>query len=102
MKFLKMIRLWQINVPSFKYLPAYPLSKGDPVVVTDYENSTTAEFNVTVPVLPVYPVGEINFFSPEETKELFRRTIDSIRWNGNNGVVTPCCCTSKVKHACHS
>jgi hypothetical protein len=73
---------------ALKHLPAYPLSKSDPPVVTDYENSTTAEFNVTVPVLPVYPVGEINYFSPEETKELFKRTIDSIHWNGNNGVVT--------------
>jgi hypothetical protein len=73
---------------ALKHLPAYPLSNSDPPVVTDYENSTTAEFNVTVPVLPVYPAGEINYFSPEETKELFERTIDSIRWNGNNGVVT--------------
>lgn len=69
-------------------LPSYPLSSTDPPVVTDYANSTTEEFNVTVPVLPVYPVGEVNYFSSEETKNLFKNTIDSIRWNGNNGVIT--------------
>ncbi len=73
---------------ALKLLPEYPLSKSNPPVVVDYENSTTDIFNVTVPVLPVYPVGEVNYFSTEETKKLFINTIDSLRWNGNNGIVT--------------
>jgi hypothetical protein len=73
---------------ALKLLPEYPLSTGKPPVVVDYENSTTDTFNVTVPVLPVYPVGEVNYFSSEEIKTLFTNTIDSIHWNGNNGVLT--------------
>ena len=73
---------------ALKLLPDYPLSKTNPPVVVDYENSKTGVFNVTVPVLPVYPVGEVNYFSPVETKNLFINTIDSLRWNGNNGIVT--------------
>ena len=73
---------------ALKLLPEYPLSSGNPPVVVDYANSTTGVYNVTVPVLPVYPVGEINYFSSEETKNLFKNTIDSIHWNGNNGVIT--------------
>jgi hypothetical protein len=73
---------------ALKLLPEYPLSSGDHPVVVDYLNSTTDVFNVTVPVLPVYPVGEVNYFSSDETKNLFINTIDSIRWNGNNGVIT--------------
>jgi hypothetical protein len=69
-------------------LPAYPLSQTNPTLVTDYEKSTTEVFNCPVPVLPVYPVGEVNYFSSDETKTLFKNTIDSIRWNGNNGVIT--------------
>jgi alpha-L-fucosidase 2 len=73
---------------ALKLLPEYPLSSGNPPVVVDYANSITDVFNVTVPVLPVYPVGEVNYFSSEETKNLFKNTIDSIHWNGNNGVLT--------------
>jgi hypothetical protein len=73
---------------ALKLLPEYPLSSTNPPVVTDYEHSATKEFNVTVPVLPVYPVGEVNYFSSEETKKIFINTIDSIHWNGNNGVIT--------------
>lgn len=69
-------------------LPPYPLASKEPPVVTDYENSTTDVFNCPVPILPVYPVGEVNYFSPEQVKNLFRTTIDSIRWNGNNAVIT--------------
>lgn len=73
---------------ALKLLPEYPLSSTNPPVVMDYENSTTKIFNCTVPILPVYPVGEVNYFSSEETKKLFQYTIDSIHWNGNNAVVT--------------
>jgi hypothetical protein len=44
-------------------------------------------FNVAVPVLPVFPVGDVNWFSPEPEKEAFAHTIETIQWTGYNSVM---------------
>jgi hypothetical protein len=72
---------------ALRLLPAYPLSAATPPVVVDYKDSKTAEYNVAVPVLPIYPADEVNWFSRDGDKDLFDRTIDQLKWNGNNAMI---------------
>jgi hypothetical protein len=64
-------------------------TSGKPVVV-DWEGCSYKEIkvhNITVPASPVFPGEQVTWFSPEPEKELFVRTIQDTRFNGNNSHV---------------
>jgi hypothetical protein len=68
-------------------LPDYPLSDADPPVVVDVEGAPPIDYNISVPATPVFPGDVVTFWSPDFQKELFSRTIDQLRWNGNNSAI---------------
>ena len=43
-----------------------------------------------MPALPVFPAEQVTWFSPEDEKELFTRTIGSMESNGNNDAMILC------------
>ncbi len=47
----------------------------------------TINHNIAVPTLPVFPAGVVNWLSPEPEQALFRRTIETLRWDGYNSAV---------------
>jgi hypothetical protein len=64
-------------------------TSGKPIVV-DWEGCSYKEIkvhNITVPASPVFPGDQVTWFSPEPEKELFVRTIQDTRFNGNNSHV---------------
>jgi len=70
-------------------MPPYPTASdpnGKPVVVdwAGCKLGEVEEHNITVPVIPVFPGDQVTWFSPEEQKDLFRRTIAVTRHNHNN------------------
>ncbi len=67
----------------------YPTTvhKGEEIVVDWQGGGHIAVHNITVPVSPVFPCDQVTWFSPEPTKELFKRTIKATRFNGNNSHV---------------
>jgi len=69
--------------------PVAPDAQGQAVVV-DWEGCKYKQVgvhNITVPAAPVFPAEQVSWFSPEPVKELFRRTIEDTRFNGNNSHV---------------
>jgi len=40
-----------------------------------------------VPAVPVFPGEQVTWFSSDAEKKLFARTIDGLRWNGNNSAI---------------
>jgi hypothetical protein len=69
---------------ALELLPAYPTTKGEDAVVVDVADAPPMEYNISVPATPVYPGDVITWWSDEATKELFTRTTDTLKWNGNN------------------
>ena len=69
---------------SLSKLPYYPVS-GEVIKVGDRESG----YNIITPVVPLFPAEQISWFSPENEKALFKRTIQWIesRYNKNNSVV---------------
>ncbi len=68
-------------------LPDYPTTSGDEVVVVDVEDAPPITYNIAVPATPVFPCDVVTWMSPLEERLLFRRTIDRLKWNGNNSMV---------------
>jgi hypothetical protein len=68
-------------------LPDYPRSGSEPPVVVDVEGAPSISYNISVPATPVFPADVVTFRSPEARKQLFRRTIGQLRWNGNNSAI---------------
>ncbi|NLP10867.1 hypothetical protein GX408_10785 [bacterium] len=68
-------------------LPDYPLSSDEPVIVVDVEGAPAITYNIPVPATPVFPGDEVTWWSEEQQKELFARTIDRLQWNGNNATI---------------
>jgi hypothetical protein len=64
-------------------LPEYPTGGNGPVVV-DVEGAPPITYNITVPTTPVFPGDDVTWFSSDEQKTLFSRTLDAVKWNGNN------------------
>jgi hypothetical protein len=76
---------------SLDLLPDYPVyGVGDDRVVVSVEGAPPIEYNIPVPALPVFPAEQITWFSPEEEKSLFVRTIGSLKSNGNNDAMILC------------
>jgi hypothetical protein len=77
-------RRWQAAIGR---MPPYPTTGGDRPVVIDVADAPPITYNIAVPAVPVFPAGVVTYFSPDEQKHLFARTIEQIKWNGNNSAV---------------
>jgi len=68
-------------------LPAYPTTGDEQPVVVDVEGAPPITYNIAVPATPVFPGDVVTAFSPDAEKALFARTIEGLRWNGNNSSI---------------
>jgi hypothetical protein len=68
-------------------LPAYPTHGKDEPVIVDMRGAPPITYNIAVPAVPVFPGDQVTWFSPERERTVFARTIDRLRWNGNNSAV---------------
>jgi hypothetical protein len=68
-------------------LPPYPTTGGEQPVVVDVQDAPPITYNIAVPAVPVFPGDVVTWFSPPAEKELFTRTIEGCRWNGNNSAI---------------
>jgi hypothetical protein len=76
---------------SLALLPDYPTyGAGDDRVAVSVEGAEPIEYNVPVPALPVFPAEQVTWFSPAAEKELFIRTLDRMKSNGNNDYAILC------------
>jgi hypothetical protein len=72
-----------------KYLtlmPDHPVHEESGVIV-DRENGKPIEYNIPVPITPVFPAEQVTYFSPGEEKKLFSHTLDHIETNENNSTI---------------
>ena len=65
-------------------LPDYPLYGNEQPIVVDVEGAPPIEYNIPAPTAPVFPGDVVSWWSSEEEKQLFKRTIEELKWNGNN------------------
>jgi hypothetical protein len=87
-------RILQVDIDHLKrwmkvlaMLPPYPTSDpGNPIVV-DVKGAPPINYNIAVPATPVFPANMISWWSSPEKKALFKWTIDSLQWNGNNSTI---------------
>lgn len=79
-----LVARWQQTLAK---LPAYPRSGGANPVVVDVAGASPTTYNVPVPALPVYPAGEVNWFSPAAERQIFADTIGAMATNGNNSTM---------------
>ena len=71
-------------------LPDYPLSKDPEPIGVDVEDAPPSNYNIAVPVVPVFPADDITWFSPEPVKRQFIRTVERVQWNGyNSSIIMP-------------
>ena len=68
-------------------LPYYPLHGDDQPIVVDVEGAPPITYNISVPATPVFPGDVVTWWSSNEEKELFTRTIEGLKWNGNNATI---------------
>ena len=68
-------------------LPDYPTTGGEKPVVVDMQGMPPITYNIAVPAAPVFPGDVVNWWSPADEKALFTRTIDTLKFNGNNATV---------------
>jgi hypothetical protein len=71
---------------SIGLLPPYPTTAGPQPIVVDVQDAPPTTYNIAVPATPVFPGDVVTRLSPPEERELFRRTIDAVRWNGTNSL----------------
>ena len=65
-------------------LPEYPLSKDQKPIIVDVEGAPPIEYNIPVPTSPIFPGDVVSWWSSNDEKQIFKRTIESLKWNGNN------------------
>jgi len=70
-----------------KLLPDYPTTDEDKPVVVDVQEAPPITYNIAIPAVPIFPGDIITWFSNENNKELFARSIDNLKWNGNNSTI---------------
>lgn len=68
-------------------LPQYPTTNTDPPIVVDVEDAPPTTYNIAVPAVPVFPGDVVTWWSPPAEKDLFARTIEGLKWNGNNSAI---------------
>ena len=79
-----LVTRWQ---EALALLPDYPTTQTDKPIVVDVEGAPPINYNITVPATPVFPGDVVTWRAPAAQRELFKRTIESIQWNGNNSMV---------------
>ena len=80
-----LVKRWEA---ALTLVPDYPrTAKTTPPVIADVAGGEPITYNVPVPTLPVFPAGEVNWWSPAEEKEIFARTIQGIRTTQYNSVM---------------
>jgi len=70
-------------------VPTAPMADGGHIVV-DWEGCTVGKVkmhNITVPASPVFPAGQVTWFDDEETKAIYRRTIEALKFRDANSHV---------------
>lgn len=72
---------------AMKRLPGYPLYGKDEPIVVDVDGAPPITYNISVPATPVFPGDVVTWWSPRAEKSLFARTIEGLKWNGNNATV---------------
>jgi len=71
-------------------LPDYPTTGGDEPIVVDVQDAPPINYNIAVPVVPVFPADVVTWFAAEPEKTLFARTVERVRWNGyNSSIIVP-------------
>ena len=81
----ELVKRWRA---ALALVPDYPRTpKTAPPVIADVRGGEPITYNVPVPTLPVFPAGEVSWWSPAEEKEVFARTIQSIKTTGYNSVM---------------
>jgi len=68
-------------------LPDYPTFGDEEPVVVDVQDAPPITYNIAIPAVPVFPADQVTWFSPPAEKELLARSIERMRWNGNNSSV---------------
>ena len=62
----ELVKVWKF---ALSIVPDYPLvPDSNPPVVSDVQGGQPITYNVAVPALPVFPSGEVNWWSPEDIK----------------------------------
>jgi len=79
-----LVSRWQ---QALALLPDYPTTRAQDPVVVDVEGARPINYNISVPATPVFPADVVTWQSPAAQRALFKRTIESIQWNGNNSMV---------------
>jgi len=67
-------------------MPDYPVQKSSGSVV-DRKGGVPIEYNMPVPITPIFPAEQITWFSSDENKMLFKNTLNKIETNGNNSTI---------------
>ena len=81
----ELVKKWEA---ALAIVPDYPLvPDSDPPIVSDVRGGQPITYNVAVPALPVFPVGEVTWWSPEDEKQRFADTIETISWTGYNSTM---------------
>ena len=65
-------------------LPDYPLSQDPEPILVDMLEAPPINYNIAVPVAPVFPAGVVTVFSDPGQLALLRRTVERVKWNGYN------------------
>ena len=73
---------------SLVQIPKYPTSGGSKSEIVDWPGDKPGrEHNITTTSVPVFPAEAVTWFSKPEEKEIFKRTIQNMQWNGNNAMI---------------
>ena len=71
-----------------RHLAPYPThGNGEEQVVVDVEGAPPIEYNLPVPLFPIFPGEEVSDHSPRETRDLFWRTLETFKNISVNGHV---------------
>lgn len=73
------------RVPDYETTPL-----GDATIVANWKGATADSVkvhNVAVPTVPIFPAGQVTWFSPPEQKALFERTLRWVKHNENNSYI---------------
>lgn len=69
-----------------RMLPNYPVQKSSGFVV-DREKGKPLEYNIPVPITPVFPAEQVTIFSSSKEKKLLAHTLKHIKTNENNSTI---------------
>jgi hypothetical protein len=79
-----LVSRWQ---GTLERLPNYPRTTTASPVILDVAGVSPTTYNVPVPALPVYPAGDITWFSSAADRQIFSNTIAGLASNGNNDLI---------------